>query len=133
MEFVEWSDAYSVGDVLMDAHHRIFFQMVKEFSMAPAKDMRDTLKQQIAFLAEYADMHLAAEESLMREAGFPDIDKHKALHDAFAHKVHVARDAFANDQGSVSADIILQTMQQWFLNHIQDEDQKYAPYLRHRP
>jgi hemerythrin-like metal-binding protein len=133
MEFVDWSDAYSVGDVLMDAHHRIFFEMVKEFSRAPDKDMRGAMKQQIAFLAEYADMHLAAEESLMREAGYPDLDKHKALHDAFAHKVHVARDAFPNEQGSVSADVILQTMQQWFLNHIQDEDQKYAPYLRHRP
>ena len=133
MEFVEWSDVYSVGDGLMDAHHRIFFQMVKEFSKAPDKDMRDTMKQQIAFLAEYAGMHLAAEETLMREAGYPDIDRHKDLHDAFAHKVHAARDAFSTDQGSVSADAILQTMQEWFLNHIQDEDQKYAPFLRRRP
>ncbi|MBK9019022.1 MAG: hemerythrin family protein [Sulfuritalea sp.] len=133
MEIVEWSDAYSVGNVLMDAHHRVFFQMVKEFSEAPDQDMRATMQQQIAFLAEYVIMHLAAEESLMREAGYPDIDKHKALHDAFAHKVHAARDAFPTDQGSVSAEVILQTMQDWFLNHIRDEDRKYAPYLRHRP
>jgi hemerythrin len=132
MEFVEWSDAYSVGDVLMDAHHRIFFQMVREFSKAPDKDARDAMKQRIAFLAEYAGMHLAAEETLMREAGYPDIDKHKALHDAFAQKVYATRDAFLNDQGSVSADEILQTMQDWFLNHIKGEDQKYAPYLRRR-
>ena len=79
MEIVEWSDAYSVGNVLMDAHHRVFFQMVKEFSEAPDQDMRATMQQQIAFLAEYVIMHLAAEESLMREAGYPDIDKHKVL------------------------------------------------------
>ena len=62
MEFVEWSEAYSVGDVLMDAHHRIFFQMVREFSKAPEQGSRDAMKQRIAFLAEYAAMHLAAEE-----------------------------------------------------------------------
>lgn len=133
MEFVEWSDVYSVGDALMDAHHRIFFEMVREFSKAPDKDMHGTIKQQIAFLAEYAGMHLAAEEALMREAGYPDIDRHRALHDAFAHKVHAARDAFPTDRGSVSADVILQTMQEWFLNHIRDEDRKYAPYLRQLP
>lgn len=132
MEFVEWSDAYSVGDVLMDAHHRIFFQMVREFSKAPETDIHQAMKQRIAFLAEYVGMHLAAEEALMREAGYPELDSHKAQHDAFSQKVHAARDAFLKDQEAVAADEILQTMQDWFLNHIKSEDQKYAPYLRQR-
>jgi len=62
MELVEWNDSFSVGNILMDMHHRIFFETIKEFSKFADKNNHDAIKRRIEFLIEYAAMHLGAEE-----------------------------------------------------------------------
>lgn len=130
MEFVEWNDSYSVGNVLMDAHHQIFFGMIKEFSESPDMDDPDAMMKRIAFLAEYTAMHLDAEEKLMRQANYPDLGKHTEVHRTFSQKVQSAKEAFFKDQTSITPDQILEMMQDWFLHHILGEDKKYLPYLK---
>lgn len=129
MELVEWNDSYSVGNVLMDAHHRVFFGMVKEFSESPERDDSDARMKHIAFLVEYTAMHLGAEESLMQEAGYPEFARHRKVHAAFARQIMVAKEAFFKDQKSVTPDQILKMMHDWFLHHILGEDKKYMPFV----
>jgi hemerythrin-like metal-binding protein len=129
VELVEWNDSYSVGNVLMDAHHRVFFGMVKEFSESPAMDDPDAMMKRIAFLVEYTAMHLGAEEKLMQQAGYPELEQHKKVHAAFARQILVAKEAFFKDQESVTPDQILEMMQDWFLHHIVGEDKKYMPFV----
>lgn len=132
MEFVEWNDSYSVGDALMDAHHQVFFRMVKQFGESPQRDSHDAMKKRIAFLAEYTSMHLDAEERLLQLANFPGLERHRALHGAFALKVHAAKEAYIKDPESITAEDILATMQQWFVDHILGEDRQYMPHLPRR-
>jgi len=130
MKLVEWSDSFSVGDVLMDAHHRIFFEMIKEFGEHPDKSNHDAIKERIAFLIEYATMHLSAEEKLMLQANYPGFDEHKVVHDAFAQDLLSINASFAKDPNSITADTILKIMQGWLVNHIMDSDKRYAPYVQ---
>lgn len=130
MELVEWNDSFSVGNVLMDAHHRIFFQMIKEFSELPDKNNREAIKKRIEFLLEYAAMHLGAEERLMLKANYPELDGHKAVHDAFVQELISVKNSFDNDPTSVSADKILQIMQDWLVTHIMGSDKRYMPYVQ---
>lgn len=60
MELVEWQESFSGGHILMDTHHRIFFEMVKEFSGQTDKSGFDELKKRIDFLVEYTSMHHSA-------------------------------------------------------------------------
>jgi hemerythrin-like metal-binding protein len=129
MEFIEWNDSFGVGNMLMDTHHRIFFDMVKEFAdMADTSDF-DAIKRRIDFLAEYTIMHLCAEEGLMEKAGYPDLESHRTLHEAFALKVLTMRDSYTRNPDSVPADKILSVMQDWFMHHILDSDKHYAPFV----
>ncbi|MFZ2300706.1 MAG: bacteriohemerythrin [Gallionella sp.] len=130
MELVEWNESFSVGNVLMDAHHRIFFEMIKEFSKHAGKNDRDAIKQRIEFLLEYAAMHLGAEEKLMRQANYPELDEHKAIHDAFVRKLLSTKESFDKDPTSVTADGILRIMQDWLVNHIVGSDKRYMPYVQ---
>ena len=130
MELVEWNDTFSVGNVLMDAHHRIFFGMIKEFSELADKNDREAIKKRIEFLLEYAAMHLGAEERLMREADYPELDEHKAVHDAFVRELLSVKELFDQDPGSVTADRILKIMQDWLVNHIVGSDKRYMPYVQ---
>ncbi|OHC68388.1 MAG: hypothetical protein A3H93_10055 [Rhodocyclales bacterium RIFCSPLOWO2_02_FULL_63_24] len=130
MELLEWNDSYSVGDALMDAHHQVFFRMVRQFSQSPERDSHDAMKKRIAFLAEYTTMHLGAEEKLMQQVSYPGLEQHRAVHQAFAKRVHAAKEAYIKNPGSIAADDILTIMQEWFADHILGEDKKYMPHVR---
>lgn len=130
MKLVEWNDSFSVGNALMDAHHRIFFQMIKEFSDIQGKNNHDAISDRIEFLLEYAAMHLCAEEKLMLRANYPELDDHKAVHDAFVRELLSIKASFDKDPDSVTSDKILQIMQDWLVTHIVGSDQRYMPYVR---
>ena len=130
MELVEWNDSFSVGNVLMDAHHRIFFETIKEFSKFPNKNDHEAIRKRIEFLIEYAAMHLGAEERLMRQANYPDIDKHKATHEAFVRELLSVKESFDKDPNSVTADTIMKIMQDWLVHHIAGSDKRYMPYVQ---
>lgn len=130
MELVEWNDSFSVGNVLMDAHHRIFFETIKEFSEFPNKNDHEAIRKRIEFLIEYAAMHLGAEERLMRQANYPDIDEHKATHEAFVQELLSVKESFDKDRNSVTADTIMKIMQDWLAHHIAGSDKRYMPYVQ---
>lgn len=130
MELVEWNDSFSVGNVLMDAHHRIFLETIKEFSKFEDKNNHDAIKNRIEFLIEYAAMHLGTEEKLMLQASYPAFDDHKAIHEAFVQELLSIKESFDKDPTSVSADNILEIMQDWLVTHIMDSDKRYMPYVQ---
>lgn|SRR5512135_2112522 len=130
MELLEWNDSYSVGNVLLDAHHRVFFEMLKEFQSLKNKNDRDALQQRIEFLIEYAAMHFGAEERLMLKANFPDFKAHKAIHDEFAKQALSIKKSFEQSPDSVSGDEVLKLMQNWLVSHIMDSDKQYLPYVQ---
>lgn len=130
MKLVEWNESFSVGNVLMDAHHRVFFEMIKEFSELPDKNNRDAIKKRIEFLLEYAAMHLGAEEKLMLQANYPGFDCHKAVHDAFVQKLLSIKASFDKDPTSIAADNIMKIMQDWLVEHIVGSDKRYMPYVQ---
>lgn len=130
MKPIEWQDSFSVGNVLMDAHHRIFLETINEFSESPDKNDHDATKKRIEFLLEYAAMHLGAEEKLMRQANYPELDEHKAVHDAFVRQLLSVKESFDKDPNAVTADHVMKIMQDWLVNHIAGSDKRYMPYLR---
>ena len=130
MELIEWSEKFSVGHMLMDTHHKVFFEMVKEFSELPNKGNHEAIKERITFLAEYAAMHLEAEEKLMLHAGYPEYGKHKAVHDAFTREVLSIQESFDKNQATITSDDILKLIQDWLVNHIMGDDMLYRPYVQ---
>jgi hemerythrin len=130
METIEWRESFSVGNVLMDAHHQVFLQMVKEFRETAGEADTNTAREQIEFLIEYTAMHLGAEEELMQRAGYPDLAGHKAMHEEFVRKVRTMAAALDTRPDSLSSDEILQLVQDWLVTHILGDDKRYAPYVK---
>jgi hemerythrin len=129
MNLIKWDESFSVGDQIMDTHHLVFFDIVKQFSALPGNDYA-AVGQRINFLVEYTMMHLTAEERLMTQAGYPETEAHKAIHCAFSQKVLAIRDSYAVHPGCIPAHDILELMQDWFMNHILQEDMRYKPYIQ---
>lgn len=131
MVFVEWDESYSVGNALLDAHHKIFFEMVKKFSENPCLNDRHALELRVEFLLDYIAMHFVAEETLLRQINYPDFDRHKAEHDNFyqtALSMYMDKDV-----SNYTEDEMLHTLQDWFENHVLGEDRRCAPYIKAKP
>ncbi len=81
-DFIEWSDALSVGVQEIDDQHKGLAAMVNEMSEGIkggwGKEARDEV---LTRLVEYTKVHFATEESLMSISNYPGISTHKKQHD----------------------------------------------------
>jgi len=130
MEFIEWSDDYCVGNNLIDIQHKLFFEMVKDLSNRMGSDKHDVkAKDIIQFLQDYVDMHFSAEEAIMSEVSFPDIQDHQAIHNEFSKNIQRFSDELHSDEVSHILDKVLTLTQNWFLEHILTQDKQLMKYL----
>jgi hemerythrin len=130
MEFVEWTEKYTVGNPLVDAYHHIFFQMVDEFRTALAQPEPPDMEDRIAFLVDYTLMHFQSEERLMERVAYPDFEAHQATHVAFRDKMLDLQRRYRLDPRAVKADELLCLIQDWFANHILGTDMEFKPYVQ---
>ena len=94
--------------------------------------MSDALTQ----MTQYSFGHLEYEEKWMEEIGFPSIDEHKQLHEAFKLKVVECCSGIRGYSGNKNVSArnltkeLLDYLFNWWTHHIQDEDKKYNVYLK---
>lgn len=130
MEFVEWTEKYSVGNPLVDAYHHIFFQMVEEFRVALHEQSAAAMADRIAFLVDYTLMHFDSEEKLMAKVGYPDLEAHQEQHRQFREKMQDLHRRYQADGEAVSAEELLVLVQNWFSQHILGTDMEFKPYVQ---
>jgi hemerythrin-like metal-binding protein len=75
-------------------------------------------------------MHFAAEERLMQQAGYPDLQSHKEAHEKLLAKVQDYQRRFQGGDRSVTAEISQFLMTDWLVKHILGMDELYAPYMK---
>ena len=130
MEFVEWTEKYSVGNPLVDAYHHIFFQMVEEFRTVLAMEAPPAMEERIAFLVDYTLMHFDSEEKLMEKVAYPDLEPHKEQHRQFREQMLELQRRYQEGTGAVSSEEVLYLIQDWFSHHILGTDMDFKPYVQ---
>lgn len=124
--YVTWKPAYSVGHATLDEQHRQILDTINDLYIALDKgDDRRTLDRLLKRLVQYTKMHFAFEESVMRECGYPDLKSHQQLHESLRQKTVGLQEHAA----LVTGHDLLGFLKEWWLTHIQEEDQRYSPYL----
>lgn len=124
---IEWTLDLSTGVQLLDEHHQAIFQWLAELDNAAAEERTLFGVFALTRLKQYTREHFAAEEALMKAAGYPDLAAHAATHEAFCAKLaelHLK---------SIAEDISEETvafLRDWLTNHIVKTDMAYVPYLK---
>ncbi len=80
-------------------------------------------------MSKYALHHFKHEELFMESFSYPSFKEHKGLHTAFLKKVSMYNLIYFKDH-SVSVFEVLEYLQNWWINHIKIEDQKYMEYQK---
>jgi hemerythrin len=127
--FVEWSDALSVGIEELDVQHRGLVALLNQLNDAIDHHHGNAAVGAIlAQLDEYTRVHFAVEESLMRLLGYPQIDAHKREHERLTEQLAEFRGRF--DAGKTALGFeLMHFLKLWLTNHIMTSDQGYARFF----
>jgi hemerythrin len=126
METFLLSDAYSVGNDLLDAQHKVILSyMAKIYIYFLSNTKRKDLFELVDRLDAFCKLHFLEEEQVMEEMGFKDIEDHKAEHALFVTHLENFMGRYEGLNTSKSIDELL-FLKGWFLEHIEVFDKRYA-------
>ena len=122
---IEWDDKYSVGISKIDDEHRQFIDIINmAIATNESSDNSGELREVLYRITKYALNHFSTEENYMIEFNYPEYQYHKEEHHDFSRKV-IEYCERVNKGDSQFADIILEYLKRWLINHIQVTDRKY--------
>lgn len=132
MTFALWSSDYETGHLDVDRQHRRLFELVNELHEAMAKGHgREALEPALKALATYTLEHFATEEALMRETGYPDLERHRDKHEALARQVDELLLRFSKGYLTIPS-TLSRFLADWLKHHIREEDVAFIAWMRER-
>ncbi|HJV36526.1 hemerythrin family protein [Geomonas sp.] len=127
----EWQDSLSIGVSEVDIQHRMLFEQFNTFVAACGRqEEEDAIYRLCWFLEAYALAHFKDEEELMQRVAFPDFEKHRAQHLAFAAEVRKLKKQLKDEgpqQSLVSA--ITNFMAGWLVRHVSTMDKALGKFM----
>ncbi|MBF0562934.1 MAG: bacteriohemerythrin [Alphaproteobacteria bacterium] len=124
-----WTEAMSVGSPELDQEHRQLVDLINQVaSWNPEVDsiiLESMLDEMVTFLGE----HFQHEEDLMRLAGYPGLEQHRANHVLVMAQVQGVRRRFTEGFILGAAEQMQTLIALWLHKHVVEDDQLYAPYL----
>lgn len=130
MQIAIWSEEYETGYPLVDQQHKNLFDMINSYHTAINSDHEtNKISSILNDLALYTQSHFRTEESLMVSSGYPDIAKHKQLHNNLISKVNELINEFQTDKTLRSTQISA-FLADWLRHHIKKEDMLLIQWVR---
>jgi len=127
---IEWSSDLSVGIEPIDEQHLKLIELLQglEDAVRVGKDA-GLIEDTITNLFNYAKIHFAAEEDLLKKHKYPEEKLHQLEHNKFITKAFEFRENFDARKPGVNLEVV-NFLSSWILSHIQITDQRYTRYLK---
>ena len=126
--YIVWDDSKNFGIPIIDEQHRGLITTINSLYYCIKEGQgNDIIKSILIMLGQYAKIHFKTEESLMEEAGYPEIKEHLIFHETFIKK---SKSLYSNVDNDSVTDEVLQFLRMWWLNHINKEDIKYIKSVK---
>jgi hemerythrin len=133
MAVFEWHDGLLTGITQIDEHHRHLVGLLnatyRDFLRHAPPELLNELFEE---LIDYATYHFAAEEQLMAESGYPQIEEHRLEHAGFIKQVNEMHGSFQEKQKPFFLEI-LAFLQSWLESHIVQTDGSLGRFLALQP
>lgn len=127
---IPWSDRYSMGVEEIDNDHKQLFQIAGKLIQTVNQNIDDSsmrfslLREGMAYLKDYFDVHAVREEAYMRQIAFEGYFQHKRLHDEF-RDIQLVKYQTILQQGQCTKDEILEFVGGgigWLFEHVTTAD-----------
>lgn len=125
---MDWDATYAIGQAAVDADHQRLFQLFNQFAAAiAAGETRESANRFLRDLADYTEYHFRREEGLMRATGYPDADRHAAMHAGFA--AFVRKQSTTGEHDLEEVQFLQNYVEMWLCGHILVMDKWFGEWL----
>lgn len=127
---IEWNDELAFGIPLVDEEHKALIGMVNRvYELIGADQLEEAKRFLTDSILKYTQTHFRDEERYMEEIGYPDLERHKKIHQNFARLV--AEEAEKVKGGNrKDFEVLLGLLWSWLYRHIMVTDRKFAEYAK---
>jgi len=128
--FIVWQSINETGIPLIDEQHKGIVSIINTFYYMMQRKIECQLMYScIAHtMKEYSKIHFITEETFLENAKYEDFYNHKKLHERLTSQIDEIEHTCLIENDVTP---LLDFLKQWWLNHINMEDKKYVPALRH--
>ncbi len=132
MKKIEWTNDLSVGVDIIDEQHQKWIEHYNNAVAAIEKHHEVAqISQSLEFLSDYTEVHFATEEKAMAESGYPELEEHKAKHNALRKTLAAMSEEFIEDGATdLLAESVETFLGNWLIKHIEEVDKRYAAFTR---
>jgi hemerythrin len=131
---ITWDRNLETGNDEIDGQHReLFHRIDKLLAASRERRSREEVAQTLTFLGDYVVQHFAAEERMMAEAGYPELEPHRAEHARFVQEFGILYREF-KAEGPTTLFVIRvgNRVTGWLREHIYRTDRSFVEYLKSR-
>lgn len=129
VEKLFWKNEYSVGVDLLDRQHQGLIALINR--LTDVEDDSAGMNRVFDELKIYVKEHFAAEERMLKNAGYPDLKAHHKEHKNFEQWLSAVHQAYSMGATSPAqmAETINAFLRDWLVNHILSSDMAYKDTL----
>ena len=123
-----WTNTMSTGVDTIDKDHQVLISMLNRImrrSIANAD-----VDNLIGELINYTRYHFQREEVIMEVCGYPDLEKHRNLHQDLLVNVKSHSKSWQNHRNQEELNHLRHFLKGWLFNHILQEDARIRPYTQ---
>ncbi len=127
---MDWYDNYNIGSTVIDNQHRAMVAIISRLQKALLEGHEELeLGNTLRFLVDYTRHHFHDEEELMKNIGFPELERQREMHRRLVSDVNRI---LLNLKHGKTIDPIEMTdyLVDWLMHHILHEDKKISKYLK---
>jgi hemerythrin len=130
MNKIEWTNDLSIGIDLIDNQHQTW---IKHYNRAveaiEAQHEVAQISRSLDFLSDYTETHFSTEEQAMTESAYPELEEHKAKHNALRKTLSAMTEEFIEDGATdILAESVETFLGNWLIKHIKEVDMRFAAF-----
>lgn len=122
---ISWEEKYSIGDDLVDSQHKHLFSLVNSLD----RDLDEASAKRIVMdLYTYTREHFSAEETIMKEHGYPDLGSHQQKHEQLISNLNIRASQSLASQEAIQK--LREFIYFWLTHHILYDDTKLFQFIK---
>lgn len=129
MSFINWSPDMSVSNAQMDKQHQRLIDIINRYHDAlDAGEPHAQLMMVFKEVISYAVEHFRDEEREMEQHQYPNLQRHRLIHQNLTQRISEFVTAMEKHQPGVEREIQF-FLKSWLTAHIMGIDKQYVPYM----
>ncbi len=126
---IEWTENLAIDISPIDEDHKMLVELLnRSMVLTDPENAHEEFEQILKELLDYTQYHFKREEALMQACGYDDIDFHCQIHQFLINQVTQKQERFQS--GRLSAEELVDFLNEWLLNHIEVMDRSIAPFCK---